>query len=165
MSDEKRPGIGGLTSSFKEVMSNIPDGAKVVFAGSVAVCTPFAELLAYAVKDRSFRLIYVPSAQTNQAKSMVWRPGIGFAVTDQEEDPSDPDAIVILGGLAMPKFGCPLGDVEGMIVTLSRGRRPKLIGVCFMHIFQRMGWTEAVPFDAVIDATMEIEVRTAKDWL
>ncbi|HIC94255.1 MAG TPA: DUF2124 domain-containing protein, partial [Anaerolineae bacterium] len=33
------------------------EGSKVVFTGSVSVCTPFIELLAYAVRDRGFDMV------------------------------------------------------------------------------------------------------------
>lgn len=150
-----------MTSSFKEALSGIPDGSKVVFAGSVAVCTPFAELLAYAVKDRSFRMVYVPMADLGTARSMAWHQGIGFTVEESSGDPVAPSAIVVLGGLAMPKFGCPITDVKAMIERLSGGRRPLLVGVCFMHLFQRSGWTEELSFDFLIDAVMEVEMARA----
>ncbi|MCU0861141.1 MAG: DUF2124 domain-containing protein [Methanomassiliicoccales archaeon] len=161
MVDEKRPGIGGLTSSFKEALSGIPDGSKVVFTGSVAVCTPFAELLAYAVKDRSFKMVYVPMANPEMARAMSWHQGIGFTVEGSAADPSAPSAIVVLGGLAMPKFGCPITDVRAMIEKLSSGGRPLMVGVCFMHIFQRSGWADELSFDFLIDAVMEVEMARA----
>jgi hypothetical protein len=154
---EKRAGISGLTGAFKEVVSQIPDGSKVVFAGSVAVCSPFAELLAYAVKDRRFTLVYLPRANIAEARRMEWSEGVGFTVTGQKGDPRDPAAIVLLGGLAMPKFGCPLAQVQDAVRELSTPGT-KVVGVCFMGIFEREGWTSALPFDAVIDATMEVSL-------
>ncbi|MDD1746927.1 MAG: DUF2124 domain-containing protein [Methanomassiliicoccales archaeon] len=160
---EKRAGISGLTGSFKEAVFQIPDGSKVVFAGSVAVCTPFAELLAYAVKDRRFELVYLPRADITSARRMEWSEGVGFTVTGQEGDPRGPAAIVLLGGLAMPKFGCPLAQVQEVVRSLST-KGTILVGVCFMGIFEREGWAGALPFDSVIDATMEVSL-TRRDTL
>jgi hypothetical protein len=154
---DKRAGISGLTGSFKETVAGLPDGAKVVFAGSVAVCTPFAELLAYAVKDRRFTLVYLPRADVANARSMEWTEGVGFTVTGQKGDPQNPAAIVLLGGLAMPKFGCPLPQVQEAVRALAT-KGTKLVGVCFMGIFEREGWASALPFDAIIDATMEVSL-------
>ena len=61
MSEEKKTGIVGFTASFREVMADVPSGSKVVFAGSVAVCTPFIELLAYTVRDKNYEMLYAVS--------------------------------------------------------------------------------------------------------
>lgn len=151
---ENRPGISGLTGSFKEAVSKLPDGAKLVFAGSVAVCTPFAELLSYAVKDRNFDLVYLPRANISEARKMQWQEGMGFTVSQQKGDPYNPSALVLLGGLAMPKFGCPLTQVQEAVQRLCT-KDTLVVGVCFMGIFEREGWTTAIPFDALINATME----------
>ncbi|MDD1743918.1 MAG: DUF2124 domain-containing protein, partial [Methanomassiliicoccales archaeon] len=68
------------------------------------------------------------------------------------------DAIVVLGGLAMPKFGCPVELVKSAITTLSDGKNARVIGVCFMGIFERSGWTKELPFKNVIDATMMVQM-------
>jgi len=47
---EKKSGIVGFTGSFRECVKDIKNDYKVVFVGSVAVCTPFIELLSYAVE-------------------------------------------------------------------------------------------------------------------
>lgn len=38
---DKKTGIVGLTGSFRESIKDIENNSKVVFTGSVAVCTPF----------------------------------------------------------------------------------------------------------------------------
>ena len=156
---EQRTGISGLTSSFKESVADLPPGSKVAFVGSVAVCTPFAELLSYAVKDLAFKLVYVPKADLAQARSIVWVENVGFSATGESMDPKGADAIVILGGLAMPKFGCPVDQVKSAITAISDGRNARVIGVCFMSIFERSGWTNELPFNKVIDATMTVQMK------
>lgn len=42
----------------------------MVFTGSVAVCMPFIELLAYTVRDRGFEMLYVPRADAKEARKI-----------------------------------------------------------------------------------------------
>ncbi len=56
---ENKTGIIGLTGSFRESIKDMEKNSKVVFTGSVAVCTPFIELLSYTIRDKDFDLIYV----------------------------------------------------------------------------------------------------------
>ena len=65
---EKRSGIPGFTGAFRDTMVDLKDGSKVVFTGSVAVCTPFIELLAYTVRDKGFEMLYVPRAVADEAR-------------------------------------------------------------------------------------------------
>ncbi len=147
-------GIIGFTGSFRESLSEIEKGSKIVFAGSVAVCTPFIELLSYSVRDKEYNLIYVPKSQKENSKTIKMRQGIGFSVMDEKADPDDPDVVVVMGGLAMPKFGCASEDVVELINDLSE-QKPKVIGVCFMNIFERSGWDKKIPFDVILDTTLQ----------
>jgi hypothetical protein len=156
---EKKSGIVGFTGTFRESIADIKEGSKVVFTGSVAVCTPFIELLAYTVRDRGFDMFYVPRADAKEARKIKEIENIGFSVVDEKGDPKDPDAVVVLGGLAMPKFGVPPEDVNRLIEEIAGEKKPKIIGVCFMDIFERAGWEEKVKFDTVIDTTLETVVK------
>ncbi|MCW3132418.1 MAG: DUF2124 domain-containing protein [Candidatus Methanospirare jalkutatii] len=175
MSEEKKTGIVGFTASFREVMADVPSGSKVVFTGSVAVCTPFIELLAYTVRDKNYEMLYVPRAEAAEARKIREVKNIGFCVVDEKGDPSNPAAIVILGGLAMPKFGVPPENVLNMIKEISgydasaekeakeeaeaEKGKPKIIGVCFMNIFERANWLSKIKFDVITDTTMETVVK------
>jgi hypothetical protein len=152
-----KKGIIGFTGSFRENISDIEEGSKIVFAGSVAVCTPFIELLSYSVRDKDYNLIYVPKSETENAKTIKMRSGIGFSVMDEKADPKNPDAVVIMGGLAMPKFGCAPEDILKLIDEVSGD--PKIIGVCFMNIFEKAGWDKKIPFDIILDTTLETESK------
>ncbi len=156
---EKRSGIPGFTGIFRESMAEIKDGSKVVFTGSVAVCTPFIELLAYTVRDRGFDMLYVPRADAKEARKIKKIENIGYSVVDEKGNPENPDAVVVLGGLAMPKFGCPPEDVIQMIAGISRDKKPKIVGVGFMNIFEREGWDKKINFDTLMDTTMEVVVK------
>ncbi len=155
---DRRTGISGLTGMFKDSVAGVPDGARVSFAGSVAVCTPFAELLSYAVKDRGFQLTYLPKADPSKARLMRWVEDVGYSVTDERINAVKADVIVILGGLAMPKFGCSVETVESLIGRTG-AEGAKIIGVCFMDIFTRSGWRDRIRFDTIINANMEVEAQ------
>jgi len=156
---EKKSGIVGFTGAFREQIGAVEAGAKVVFTGSVAVCTPFIELLAYTVRDKGFEMSYVPLADAKEARKITEIPKVGFSVLDEHADPDAPDVVVVLGGLAMPKFGCAPEAVTEMIAEITGDAKPKIIGVSFMNIFERAGWTKQIPFDVVIDTTMESVVK------
>lgn len=155
---EKLKGIVGLTHAFRNAVSDLRDGSKIVFIGSPFVCTPFVELLVYSVRDRNFEAIFIPKANEEEARRVIELEGIGYRIGDEKADPSDPDAIVLLGGLAMPKFGCSAEEVSRTIGRISKKKNPNLIGVCFMGIFKKQGWDKAFDFKRIIDATIEVEV-------
>ncbi len=156
---EKKRGIVGFTGTFRENIADVKDGSKVVFTGSVAVCTPFIELLAYTVRDRGFDMLYVPRADVKEARKIKEIENIGYSVVDEKGNPENPDAVVVLGGLAMPKFGCPPEDVTRMIENISGDKKPKIIGVGFMNIFESEGWDKKIDFDTLMDTTMEVVVK------
>jgi hypothetical protein len=122
-------GIVGFTGAFRENVAGIPEGSKVVFTGSVAVCTPFIELLSYSIRDKGFNMVYVPNADTNEARKIKKQENIGISVVDEMADPEDPAVVVVLGGLAMPKFGCPPEDVVDMIHKISEETPESLVSV------------------------------------
>jgi hypothetical protein len=156
---EKKSGIIGFTGAFRDSVKEIDKGSKVVFTGSIAVCTPFVELLAYTIRDKEFEMIYVPKSDIKEAKRIKEQPNIGYSVVNEKADPNRPDVVVVMGGLAMPKFGCSTEDVLNMVEKISDDKKPKIIGVCFMNIFQRAGWTKKISFDVLIDTNMETVVN------
>ncbi len=156
---EKKSGIIGFTGAFRESIKEINTGSKIVFTGSVAVCTPFIELLSYTIRDKDFQMVYVPKSDLKKVKIINEQQDIGFSVVNVQGDPKRPDVVVIMGGLAMPKFGCSPEDVLKMIDEISGDKKPKIIGVCFMNIFEKTGWTKKIPFDVLIDTSMETIVK------
>jgi hypothetical protein len=156
---EKKSGIIGFTGAFRDSVKEIANGSKIVFTGSVAVCTPFIELLSYTIRDKDFEMVYVPVADSTEAREINEIKNIGYSVVDHPGDPKNPDILVVMGGLAMPKFGCSPEDVIKMTDEISAEVKPKIIGVCFMNIFERTGWTKKIPFDVLIDTNMETIVK------
>lgn len=149
---ERKKGIAGLTNLFKDSVEDIPNGSKVAFTGSIGSCPPIAEMLAFAVRKREFELSYVPLANSLEARLMKWTEGLGFTMSAEKAQLQQADVLVVLGGLAMPKIGCPIEDVEALIDELGDIR---LIGIGFMDILNRNGWTDKLSFDTLIDGYMD----------
>jgi len=61
-----------------------------------------------------------------------------------------PKVIVLMGGLSMPNSNV---TAEQMKNTVSKHRVP-LVGVCFMKMFEKTGWTKAFDFSLLIDANI-----------
>lgn len=151
----KVEGISGLTKLFRESVASVPDGSMIVFVGSEAVCPPFAQLLAYAIRDRKMSMGFVPKAIWEKGRCMNWVDGAGFQIGNEPFDAAKANVVVILGGLAIPKFGCSVQEVNSLIsripgITL-------VIGVGFMDVFRKAAWDKQVRFDALIDAYMSAE--------
>lgn len=157
MGMEKMEGIVGFTKLFREELSCLTEGSIIVFTGSSAVCAPFAELLAYSIRDKKFDLYFSPIANEKDCRSLMWKEGTGFGISSAGKEITEADAVIVLGGLAMPKFGCPMEKVERFIDRISKPEATKVIGVCFMDILKRSGWDQCIKFDALINATMETE--------
>ena len=153
---ESADGISGLTKLFRGSLADIPDGSSVVFIGSEAVCSPFAQLMAYSVRDRDMSFGFGARAIWDKCRKMSWVEGAGFQIGNESFDPSKANVVVVLGGLAMPKFGCSVRDVNSFISMIAN--HPKIVGLGFMDIFRRSGWDKEVHFDVSINATMSAEI-------
>jgi hypothetical protein len=147
-------GINGLLTAFVESVKDLDKEAMVTFAGSVGVCTPFVELLAYSVRNKGFEMAFIPDAIVKDARKMKLIEGIGYQVINEEADPNDSDTVVILGGLAMPFAKKTAEDILKMIDEVSN-KKTKIIGVGFMGIFEKQSWTNRIDFDVVIDGTID----------
>lgn len=157
MEEKRMEGIVGFTKLFRNEVIDLPEGSIVVFTGSRAVCAPFAELLAYSIRDRKLDLFFSPMADEKDCRALLWEEGTGYGISPVGKKVTDAASIVVLGGLAMPKFGCPVENIQQFIDKTSKPDRVKVIGVCFMDILKRSGWHLCIKFDAIINATMESE--------
>lgn len=152
----KLEGISGLTKIFRETLADIDDGSTVLFVGSEAVCPPFAQLLAYAVRDRNMRFGFCPKSSWENSRAMKWVDGAGYQISREGFEPAEADVIVILGGLAIPKFGCPVEDVKALISQIPKHRMVMAVG--FMDAFRKAGWNTSLHMDVLIDAYMSAEI-------
>jgi hypothetical protein len=143
-------GLNGNLMAFKEEVS---DSKKITFAGAPGVCTPFAELFAYAVRDKES--VFITLTDVDSARKLELTPqGMQLTV------PADPkaDVVALLGGLSMPKVNVKIEDVQGMVDDILE-ENGKLIGLCYMDMFKAAGWDEQLKFDCIIDGTLNGVVR------
>ncbi len=121
---------------------------KITFVGAPGVCTPFAELFAYAVRDK--KSCFITLTDINSARSFELTPqGMQLA------GPSDPqaDVVALLGGLTMPKVNVKIEELNEMIgKILNEGG--KIIGLSYMDMFVDAGWENKVNFDCIINGTL-----------
>lgn len=140
-------GLGGMLNGFRDL---VKDDTKITFVGSPGFCTPFALLLGYPVKEK--QLAFVPGLETDKARTII-STEYGLELGDLISP--DADAVVVLGGMAMPKIGV---KAEELNAALSKIKYKKLIGVCFMGIFERSGWCQTVGFDYIMNIIAEGDI-------
>ena len=144
---ENWKGINGQLVTFKK---EVVDAEKITFVGSPGVCTPFAELLAYAVRDKETH--FIPLLDKGDCHQFESRP-YGMVLKDEVSNPKDSDVVVLLGGLSMPKYDLNTDDLNDLINEIIKNNG-KIIGVCFMDMFTKANWLDKVNFDCVIDGTL-----------
>jgi hypothetical protein len=140
-------GLGGMLNGFKDM---VKDDSKITFIGSPGFCTPFALFLGYPVRDKE--LAFVPGLKPEKARAIV-STDYGLELGDPVS--ADADTVVILGGMAMPKIGASMDEVK---TVLSKIEHKKLVGVCFMSIFEKSGWCDGLKFDYVMNAILEGDI-------
>ena len=140
-------GLNGQLVTFKK---EVGDAKKITFIGSPGVCTPFAEFMAYAVRDKEnhfIPLLDIENCHEFEAKSYA------MVLRDEVSDPHDSDVVVLLGGLSMPKYDVDTEELMALVGNILKDGG-QLIGVCFMDMFTKAGWLEKIDFDCVIDGTL-----------
>jgi hypothetical protein len=152
---ETTKGLSPLLKAFRAQMAalGMQPASKIVFMGSAGTCVPFIELFAYTIRNDRVEMVLVPDAILDDARSLWQVPGIGIQAGGAA-DPNGADFVVLLGGLSMP------GSKVDAATTAERVRailKPggKVVGICFMAMFEKAGWYDKVPFDLVIDATID----------
>ena len=140
-------GLNGQLVTFKK---EIGDADKIVFIGSPSVCTPFAEFLAYVVRDKECH--FIPLLDIDDCHQFESKP-YAMVLNDEVSDPHGCDAVVLLGGLSMAKYDVDTEKLNALVdeILAENGR---IIGVCFMDMFTKAGWLDKVDFDLVIDGTL-----------
>jgi len=102
--------------------------------------------------------VYVPLLDETKAKKIVNVDDVGMQVSGGPAR-LNPKVLVIMGGLAMPYVPLVKGDVKALI---QRYGSVKVIGVCFMSMFEKAGWLDIISFDLMIDATIDPVTATRK---
>lgn len=144
---ENWKGINGQIVAFKK---SVGDAQKITFMGSPSVCTPFAALMAYAVRDKENHFISFIDIETcHEFELKPW----GMSLKEEVSDPHDSDVVVLLGGLSMPKANIDTDELNNVVNEILK-EGGKLVGLCFMDMFTKAGWLEKVDFDMIIDGTL-----------
>ena len=140
-------GLNGQLVTFKK---EIGDAQKITYIGSPGVCTPFAEFLTNVVRDREnhfIPLLDIDDCHQFESKSYA------MVLNDEVSNPHDSDAVVLLGGLSMPKYDVDTEELNELIDEILK-EDGRIIGVCFMDMFTKAGWLDKVDFDCIIDGTL-----------
>jgi len=154
-------GVPGILRPFREFIekNGLKKGDQIAYYGVPGTCTPFVELLGFAVRSLELEQIFIPFVDEMKMKKvcMVDDVGMQARVTSTALKPK---ALVIMGGLSMPNVPVKAGQVKAVI---DKHPDALVIGVCFMHMFEKAGWLDTISFDCLIDANIDpVEVITKK---
>lgn len=140
-------GLNGNIVAFKNEVEGLD---KITFIGVPGVCTPFAELFAYSIRNKETHFISLTDIETSHQFELK---AFGMHLNEDVSDPHNSDAVVLLGGLSMPKAKVDSEELNSLIEEILN-KDGKLIGVCYMDMFTKAGWLEKVNFDCIIDGTL-----------
>ena len=140
-------GLNGQLVTFKK---EVGDAQKITFVGSPRVCTPFAEFLAYSVRDKE--TCFIPLLDIDECHEFE-NKSYAMVLKDELYDPHNSDVVVLLGGLSMPKYDVDTNELMVLVNEILKDDG-KLMGVCFMNMFEKAGWLEKIDFDCVVDGTL-----------
>ena len=152
----------GILRPFKEFIQSlkITDGDQIVYYGCVGTCTPFVELLAIAIRNLHAEQVFVPLLDESKARKIVNVDNVGMQVCGDTPFQLNPKVLVFMGGLAMPNMPLTKTDAKEII---DRHGNVKVVGVCFMSMFEKAGWLDTVSFDMMIDATINPVIVSWKE--
>ena len=149
---ESLKGVPGMLRPFKEFIKSLElnENDQIVFYGCPGTCTPFVELLGYAVRDLGCEIVFVPLLDEIKAVILENKENVGLQAHGKPEK-IDPSLVVIMGGLAMPNVPVSADNVKNTIGKYSS----KTAGICFMSMFEKEKWTDTLKFDLIIDARID----------
>jgi hypothetical protein len=154
-------GVPGILRPFKEFIESkgLKKGDQIVYYGVPGTCLPFVELLAFAIRSLELGQVFVPFVDESRAKKISHVDDVGMQAR-MAPVTLKPKAIVIMGGLSMPNV--PV-KAEQVMSVIEKHSDATVIGVCFMHMFEKAGWLNTITFDCLIDANIDpVEVTTNK---
>ena len=152
-------GVPGILRPFREYIEKkgLKKGDQIVYYGVPGTCTPFVELLGFALRSLDLEQVFVPFVDESRVKKIGHVDDVGMQARTGPVT-LKPKAIIIMGGLSMPNVPVKAEQVKAVI-----GKHPGavVIGVCFMHMFEKAGWLNTVSFDCLIDANIDpVEITT-----
>ena len=146
-------GVPGILRPFREFieLKGLKKGDQILYYGVPGTCTPFVELLGFAIRSLELEQVFVPYVDEKKARIMQNIPDIGMQARVAPVN-LKPGAIVVMGGLSMPNVPIKPEQVKAVI---DKHTGAIVIGVCFMHMFEKAGWLNTITFDCLIDATID----------
>jgi hypothetical protein len=143
-------GVPGMLRPFKEYLENkgLKPGDQIVYYGCPGTCTPFVELLGFAVRSMDLEQIFVPYVDESKGQKLKLVSEIGMQAAGAARI-SNPKTVVVMGGLSMPNVPVTMEQVK---TAVEKYPEAALIGICFMNMFEKAGWLKAMEFDLLIDA-------------
>lgn len=150
---EKFRGVPGMLRPFREFIeaAGLKSGDQVAYYGVPGTCTPFIELLAFAIRSLDLEQVFVPLVDEGKARTLRQVPDVGMQAGDAPPA-LDPKVIIVMGGLSMPNVPVEAGQVRRIIDSHPGA---KVVGICFMQMFEKAGWLSTISFDCLIDATID----------
>lgn len=148
---ETHESVPGILRPFKAYIESLklPPGSQVVYYGMPGTCTPFIELLGFAIRGLPLDQIYVPTISEDKARKLVLDPDVGMLATGGKPV-LKPSVVVLMGGLSMPNSGVTAQQVKQVVAKYP----VPFIGVCFMKMFEKTGWLKIFDFQLLIDANI-----------
>jgi hypothetical protein len=146
-------GVPGILRPFKDFVEakGLKKGDQIIYYGVPGTCTPFVELLAFALRSLELEQAFVPFVDESKAKKISHIEDVGMQVR-VAPIVLKPRAIVVMGGLSMPNVPVKAEQIKAVI---EKHPGAAVIGVCFMHMFEKAGWLSTVSFDCLIDANID----------
>lgn len=146
---EKIKEFTGIKDHLEAFKDEVKDAKRIAFAGVPGVCTPFALLFAYSVKDKE--IIFIPNADTNKARKMeITEYGLELGNITS----ADADVLVLLGGLSIPHIGSEVSEINYLIKSVLKSDK-KIIGISYMEMLRNVEWDNRLNFDCIINADIE----------
>jgi hypothetical protein len=146
-------GVPGILRPFKEFVwaQGLKKDDQIVYYGVPGTCTPFIELLAFSIRSLELDQVFVPLTDEHKAHRIKDVPDIGMQARVASVT-LNPRVIVVMGGLSMSDVPVKVEQVRSVI---DRHAGAAVIGVCFMHMFEKAGWLTTISFDCLIDANID----------
>ena len=120
----------GITENLLAFREEVKDAEKITFIGMPGVCSPFALLFAYVVKEKES--VFISGTDIKSARKIkLTEQGMEFG----ESANPHADVVAILGGLAMPKTNIKPDEINKIIKDVLK-KDGKLMGLCYMDIFR-----------------------------
>lgn len=105
--------------------------------------------------EHFFQFVFVPFPNKESAVLLHEKKNVGFQTGDSVIV-TNPGALVIIGGFAMPQVPVTAREVADVITQYPS---IPVIGVCFTHMFEKKGWLDSLHVDCRIDAEVTIFIK------